>query len=68
MFYLTTRGAKTVRHGDSTILIGILTWNILKQTKRLYDFRFKSDGPNSGFRVFGDLDLDLYLFCHTHCA
>ena len=23
------------------------------------DFRFKSYGSNSGFRVFGDLDLDL---------
>ena len=43
----------------ATILIGILTRNILKPTRSLYDFRFKSDGSNSGFRVFGDLDLDL---------
>ena len=33
--------------GTTTLLIG------------LYDFRFKSYGSNSGFRVFGDLDLDL---------
>ena len=37
----------------------ILTTNILKSTRSLYDFRFKSYGSNSGFRVFGDLDLDL---------
>ena len=33
---------------------------------------WRSYGWNSGFRVFGDLDLDLwsmsYFFCHTHCA
>ena len=28
-----------------------------KLTRSLYDFRFKSYGSNSGFRVFGDLDL-----------
>ena len=51
-----------------TLLIGILTRNILKPS--LYDFRFKSYGWNSGFRVFGDLDLwpMFYFFCHTHCA
>ena len=32
--------------------------NILKSTKSLYDFRFKSYGSNSGFHVFGDLGLD----------
>ena len=52
--------------GTATLLIGILTRNILKLTRSLYDFRFKSYGSNSGFRVFGDLDLDLwpmfYLF------
>ena len=57
--------------GTTTLLIGILTRNI-KPTKSLYDFRFKSYGSNSGFRVFSDLDLDLwpmfYFFCHTHCA
>ena len=50
VFYLTPRDAKT---------LGILTRNILKLTRSLYDFRFKSYGSNSGFRVFGDLDLDL---------
>ena len=56
--------------GTSTLLIGILTRNILKPTRSLYDFRFKSYGSNSGFRVFSDLDLwpMFYLFCHTHCA
>ena len=54
--------AKTVRRtswGLPTHLIGILTRNILKPTRNLYDFRFNSYGSNSGFRVFGDLDLDL---------
>ena len=67
-----TQKRYVVRHGDSTLLIGILTRNILKPTKSLYDFRLKSYGSNSGFHVFGDLDLDLwpmfYFCCHTHCA
>ena len=46
--------------GTTTLLIGILTRKILKPTRSLYDFRFKSDGSNSGFRVFGCLDLDLW--------
>ena len=57
--------------GTATLLIDILTRNILKPTRSLYDFRFRSYGSNSGFRVFGDLDLDLDIcsfFCHTHCA
>ena len=44
--------------GTTTLLIGILTRNMLKSTRSLYDFPFKN-GSNSGFRVFGDLDLDL---------
>ena len=59
VFYLTPRDAKTLRHASWTLLIGILTRNILKLTRSLYDFRFNSYGSNSGFRVFGDLDLDL---------
>ena len=55
-----TQKRYVMRHGDSTLLIGILTRNILKLTRSLYDFRFKSYGSNSGFRVFGDLDLDLW--------
>ena len=57
-----------MRHGDSTLLIDILTRNILKPTRSLYDFPFKSYGSNSGFRVFGDLDLDLWpiFYCLTH--
>ena len=31
------------------LLIGILTRNILKPTRSLYDFRFKCYGSNSGF-------------------
>ena len=46
--------------GTATLLIDILTRNILKPTRSLYDFRFRSYGSNSGFRVFGDLDLDLW--------
>ena len=54
---------------DSTLLIGILTRNILKPTISLYDFRFKSYGSNRGFRVFGDLDLDLCsIFIVTRIA
>ena len=55
----------TVQHnimyvmGTTTVLINILTRNIVKPTRSLYDVRFKSYGSNSGFRVFGDLDLDL---------
>ena len=54
-----TQKRYVMRHGDSLLLIGILTRNILKLTRSLYDFRFKSYGSNSGFRVFGDPDLDL---------
>ena len=55
---LTACDAKTLRH--ATLLIDILTRNILKPTRSLYDFRFRSYGSNSGFRIFGDLDLDLW--------
>ena len=40
--------------GTTTLLIGISTRNLFKP------IRFKSYGWNSGFRVFGDLDLDLW--------
>ena len=49
VFYLTSRDATTLRHAS---------WG-LKLTRSFYDFQFKSYGSNSGFRVFGDLDLDL---------
>ena len=39
------------------VLIGIFIRNILKPTRSLYDFRFKSYDSNSD--IFGDLDLDL---------
>ena len=63
-----TQKRYVMRHGDSTLLIDILTRNILKPTRSLYDFRFKSYGSNSGFRVFGDLDLDLWpiFYCLSH--
>ena len=56
--------------GTTTLLIDILTRNILKPTRSLYDFRFRSYGSNSGFRVFGDLDLDLWhvIFFVTRIA
>ena len=47
--------------GTTTLLIGILTRNILKPTRSLYDFRFKSYGSNSGFRVLVTLTFDLYF-------
>ena len=61
-----TQKRYVMRHGDSTLLIGIVTRNILKQTRSLYDFRFKSYGSNSGFRVFGDLDLWPMFYCLSH--
>ena len=37
------------------------------KTVRLYDFRFQNYGSNSGFNVFGDLDLDLWpMFYFSH--
>ena len=56
MFYLTSRDAKTVRR---------TSWGLGTSDRYFdkehfetnYDFRFKSYGSNSGFRVFGDLDL-----------
>ena len=38
--------------GTTTLLIDILTRNILKPTRGLYDFRFRSYGSNSGFSCF----------------
>ena len=55
-----TQKRYVMRHRNSTLLIGILTRNILQPTRSLYDFRFKSYGSNGSFRVFGDLDLDLW--------
>ena len=56
VFYLMSRGAKMTRRSS----LGLDTSeNILKLTKSLYDFRFKSYGSNSGFHVFGDLDIDI---------
>ena len=57
--HVTQNGTSYVM-GTTTLLIGILTRNILKPTRNLYEFRFKSYGSNSGFRVFSDLDLDLW--------
>ena len=48
--YFTSRDAKTLGHASWGL-------DILKPTRSLYDFRFKSYGSNSGFRVFGGLDL-----------
>ena len=55
--------------GTTPLLIDNLTRNILKPTRSLYDFRFKSYGSNSGFRVFGDLDLwPMFYFFVTRIA
>ena len=55
--------------GTATLLIDILTRNILKPTRSLYDFRFRSYGSNSGFRVFLDLDLwHMFFFFVTRIA
>ena len=46
----TQNGTSSVM-GTTTLLIGMLTRNMLKSTRSLYDFRLKSYGSNSGFRV-----------------
>ena len=61
-----TQKRYVVRHGDSTLLIGIWANTIFKPTRSLYDFRFKSYGWNSGFHVFGDLDLWPMFYCLSH--
>ena len=66
---LTSCDAKTLHHaswGLRHFWIDILTRNILKPTRSLYDFRFRSYGSNSGFRVFGDLDLWHMFFFLSH--
>ena len=51
-----TQKRYVMRHGD----YDTSDWYFDKEpTRSLYDFRFKSYGSNSGFGVFGDLDLDL---------
>ena len=47
-----TQKRYVVRHGDYDTADRYL--------RSLYDFQFKSYGSNSGFRVFSDLDLDLW--------
>ena len=67
----STHIPRTSISGSTPPLIGILIRNIVKPTRSLYDFRFKSYGSNSDFRIFGDLDLDLWpmlYFCHMHCT
>ena len=54
-----TQKRYVMRHGDSDTSDRYFDKDILKPTRSLYDFRFRSYGSNSGFRVFGDLDLDL---------
>ena len=55
-----TQKRYVMRHGDYDTSDRYFDKEILKPTRSLYDFRFKSYGSNSGFRVFGDLDLDLW--------
>ena len=47
-----------VRHGDSDTSDRYFDKEHFETNQSLYDFRFKRYGSNSGFRVFGDLDLD----------
>ena len=49
VFYFTSRDAETLRRTSCEL-------NIVKLTRSLYDFRFKSYGSNSDFHVFGDID------------
>ena len=57
LIYLTSRDAKTLRHGDCDTSDRYFDKEHFETTRSLYDFRFKSYGSNSGFCVFGDLDL-----------
>ena len=61
LIYLTSRDAKTLRHASWGLDTSDRYFNkeLLKSTRSLYDFRFKSYGSKGGFRVFGHLDLDL---------
>ena len=44
-------------------------WRHVTQKRNLYDFQFRCCCSNSGFRVYGDLGLDLCsIFDHTHLA
>ena len=52
MFYLTSRDAKTERRELCV--------------SYLYDFRFKCYCSDSGFRVFGDLDLWPMFYFWSH--
>ena len=52
--------------GTATLLIGILTRNILKLTRSLSDFRFKSYGSNSVFVFSVTLTLDLCFIYLSH--
>ena len=57
--------------GTATLLIDILTRNILKPTRSLYDFRFKVMAQIVVFVFSVTLTLTFDLFsivCHTHCA
>ena len=55
----------TWRKNGTSYVMGIATTLLIVLKPTSY-------GSNSGFRVFGDLDLDLwpmfYFCCHTHCA
>ena len=55
-----TQKRYVVCHGGCTLLTGISIRNILNPTRSVYVFRFKCYGSNSGFHVFGSLDLDLW--------
>ena len=46
--------------------IGIFISNILKPTRSLYDFRFKSYGSNSGFNIVDDLDIWPIFYWLSH--
>ena len=48
-----------MRHGDCDTSDGYFDKEHFEPTRSLYDFRFRSYGSHSGFRVFSDLDLDL---------
>ena len=63
--------AYTTSYGTSYVIADISFRNILQSTRSLYDFQFKSYGPNGVFlccSCFGDLDHDrwpiFYFWSH----
>ena len=67
-----TQKRYVVRHGDSDTSDRYFDKEHFETNQKSLRLPVQSYGSNSGFRVFGDLYLDLWpmfhFCCHTHCA